>query len=729
MKQLLQRAQDGEITVVDVPVPKLLPGCVLVRIAASLISPGTERAASEFASKNLWQKARSRPDLVHEVLRKASRDGIISAASAVRARLDQPISLGYSSAGTVIGVSEEITDVAVGDHVACAGVGYAVHAEFACVPRLLLAKVAAESAVTPEEAAFTTIGAVALHGVRIAEVKLGDVVAVVGLGLLGQLTIQILRAAGCRVIGMDILRERANLALRLGSDAVCSSSELLQDNCLRLTRGNGVYSVLITAASASSEVVNLAGRIARDRGTVVAVGTVGMEIERKPYYEKELNFRVARSYGPGRYDSAYEEKGRDYPIGYVRWTETRNMEAFLQLVSDRKVDVSSLITHRFPISQAPAAYELIKGEKQQANLGVVLLYPGHARDGRRLRLVEKALSANLGGEPVRIGVLGAGAYALSTLLPAIKRSTGIRRIAVCAANGPHALHAAKRFDFEHCVTDEQEILDTPAVNTVFIATRHHLHARQVVAALKAGKHVFCEKPLCLTEAELAEIVQVHARHGDQALMVGFNRRFAPLAIRMKAFLAELTGPFAIQYRINAGSLPPDHWVNDPEQGGSRLLGEVCHFIDFASFLTGSRPVQVRATDVVFANSLGESVILQLKFADDSHATISYLVNGDRAYSKERIEAFGGGGVAALDDFRSLELVKHGRREKIRTHFRQDKGHHAEIQKFVDAIQFGLEAPIPFDEVISSTLATLQACESRASGRPSSVNSSVLSPYA
>ncbi len=715
LKQVLQQARSGEIEVVEVPVPQLLPGCVLVRVAASLISPGTERAASEFASRSLWRKARSRPDLVRDVLTKARRDGVLSAASAVRSRLDQPQSLGYSSAGTVVAVSDEIKDLSVGDHVACAGAGYAVHAEFACVPRLLVAKVLSESSVTPEEAAFTTVGAVALHGVRIAAAKLGDVVTVIGLGLVGQLTVQILKAAGCRVLGMDIVRQRADLALRLGADAVCSSSDVLHDRCLQLSRGNGADAVLITAASASSELVNIAGRIVRDRGTVVAVGTVGMDIERKAYYEKELDFRVARSYGPGRYDAAYEQKGRDYPIGYVRWTETRNMEAFLQLVAERKVDVRSLVTHRFPIAEAQRAYGVISASNE-TSLGVMLVYPGQANESRRLRLVQKAAPAGK-KESFNVGVLGAGSFAMGTLLPAIKAVREIRRIGICAANGSHAKHAAKKFGFEHCATDEREILNDPDVNAVVIATRHHLHARQVLAALAAGKHVFCEKPLCLTEEDLGEIVGSMQNAGNRLLMVGFNRRFAPLAVRMKEFLKQVSGPFFIEYRVNAGSLPPDHWVNDPEQGGGRLLGEVCHFIDFAIFLTGARPVEVHTESAAVSESTGESMMLQLKFADGSHAIINYLVNGDRGYSKERVEVFGGGAVAVLEDFRCLELVRHGRKKTMRMRFRQDKGHRDEMRNFADAIRLGMRSPIPFEETIAATFATLRAAESRASKCP------------
>jgi len=380
MKQLLQQVSGGEIEVVDVPAPKLLPGCVLVRTIASLVSVGTERASSEFARKNLLQKARMRPDLVREVWNKVRRDGVVSALAAVRSRMDQPSAPGYSSAGTVIAIGEGVTDIRPGDRVACAGAGHAVHAEFVCIPRLLLARIPPDSEVSLDHAAATTVGAVALHGVRTADVKVGDIVGVIGLGLLGQLTVQILKAAGCRVVGMDIDRGRVDLALRLGADAGSDSSTAFFDACMQQSAGRGMDAVLISAQTTSSDPVNLAAEVARDRAVIVAVGTVGMALERKYFYEKELDFRVSRSYGPGRYDTAYEQKGRDYPIGYVRWTETRNMEAFLDLLEQGKLDVKSLITHRFPIERAKAAYELITGEIDEASLGVLITYSGQAKE-------------------------------------------------------------------------------------------------------------------------------------------------------------------------------------------------------------------------------------------------------------------------------------------------------------------------------------------------------------
>src|ERR1700731_3502400 len=617
MKQLLQQVSGGEIEVADVPAPKFLAGCVLVRTAASLVSVGTERASSEFARKNLVQKARMRPDLVREVWNKVRRDGVVSTLAAVRNRMDEPSTPGYSSAGTVVAVGEAITDIQPGDRVACAGAGHAVHAEFACIPRLLLARIPPDSEVSFDHAAATTVGAVALHSVRIADVKLGDIVGVIGLGLLGQLTVQILKAAGCRA--------------------------------------------------------------------------VGMALERRPFYEKELDFRVSRSYGPGRYDVAYEQKGVDYPIGYVRWTETRNMEAFLQLLADGKVDVGALITHRFPIDQAQSAYDLISGKSQQGFLGVLITYPELAEETRRVTIKvarnDRATSV-AAAKSGAVGLLGAGNFATSTLLPAIKRVGGATLVGVCAANGSHSHHVAKKFGFHYSATDEDKLIGDEAINTVVVATRHHLHARQVLAALKSGKHVFCEKPLCLNEDELRDIVRAYEdSSGKPLLMVGFNRRFAPLALRLKSFLRGIHEPLALHYRVNAGFIPADHWLNDPEQGGGRVIGEVCHFVDFLTFLVGAAPIEVEAHSLANPGKYSnDNVISSLRFADGSQGTISYLANGDKSYSKERVEVFGGGAVAVLEDFRRLELVGGGRKQVFRSLLRQDKGHRAEWETFVAAVR-------------------------------------------
>ncbi|MBZ5653941.1 MAG: bi-domain-containing oxidoreductase [Acidobacteriia bacterium] len=722
MKQLLQDVRTGDLTVIDVPAPQLLPGCVLVRVAVSLVSAGTERASSEFASKNLLAKAKARPDLVRDVLAKLRRDGLLSTMQTVRTRLDQPQALGYSSAGTVVGVGDGVTDISTGDRVACSGAGYAVHAELACVPRLLAAKIPNEG-VSFEEAAFGTVGAICLHGIRTADVALGDTVAVIGLGLLGQITVQLLKAAGCRVFGMDLLQQRADLALASGAEATCASATEFRNLCFQKTGGRGIDSVLITAETPSSDPVNLAAELARDRAIVVAVGTVGMEIQRKLYYEKELNFRISRSYGPGRYDSTYEQKGRDYPIGHVRWTETRNLEAFLQLLAERKLDLAALVTHRFPLDQTPRAYDLITSRSGDPFIGVLIQYPEAdlktgAEMSHKIAVSSRApLSTSLG-----IGVLGAGNFAQNTLLPALKAIPAASFVGVCNATGPRSRHAAEKFGFAYCADSEQEILQDPNVKAVVISTRHNLHASQVLTAVAAGKSVFCEKPLCLNEDELAAIVRAHsALENAPLLMVGFNRRFALMAVQLKQFLAEIQEPLAIHYRINTGYLPADHWVNDPEQGGGRILGEVCHFVDFVCFLAGACPVEVQGQMVGNPGQYSmDNVIATLKFANGTVGTISYVANGDKSASKERVEVFGGGATGILEDFRHLELIRDGKKQVRRAWTGQDKGHKAEMQAFVDAARGESAPPMSFEQIVGTTLATLRLQNSCQTGQPLAV---------
>ncbi len=722
MKQLLQDARTGELRLAEVPAPQLLPGCLLVRVAASLVSAGTERASAEFAGKSLLAKAKARPDLVRDVLAKLQRDGLASTVQTVRSRLDQPQSVGYSSAGVVVAVGDGVADINVGDRVACAGAGYAVHAEFACVPRMLIAKIPevedASSKVSSEEAAFGTVGAICLHGIRTAEVGLGDTVAVIGLGLLGQITVQLLKAAGCRVFGMDLLQQRADLAIASGAEAACTGAREFRDLCFQNTGGLGVDSVLITAETPSSEPVNIAAELARDRAIVVAVGTVGMELQRKLYYEKELDFRISRSYGPGRYDTAYEQKGRDYPIGHVRWTETRNLEAFLQFIAEGKLNLPSLITHRFPMEQAARAYDLIMGNTREFFLGTLITYVG----------AESVSTPNLSGKifvadavpssgSAGLGVLGAGSFAQITLLPALKEIPGVSFIGVCNATGSRSRNAAEKFGFAYCSNSEAELLQDPEIKAVLITTRHNLHASQALAALRAGKAVFCEKPLCLNESELAALVCASAEKNAPILMVGFNRRFAPMAVRMKQFLSEIHEPLAIHYRVNAGYIPADHWVNDPEQGGGRILGEVCHFVDFLCFLAGACPIEVQAQTVGNPGQYSmDNVIALFKFANGTLGTVSYLANGDKAASKERVEVFGGGSVAILEDFRRLEQVRNGRRQITRARWGQDKGHKAEMQAFANVL-LGKTPPIPFEQVVGSTLATLRLLNSCQTGQP------------
>jgi predicted dehydrogenase/threonine dehydrogenase-like Zn-dependent dehydrogenase len=738
VKQLLQDARTGGLKVAEVPAPQLLPGCVLVRVAASLVSAGTERASAEFASKSLMAKATARPDLVRDVLAKMRRDGLASTMQTVRSRLDQPQSVGYSSSGVVIAVGDGVSDISVGDRVACAGAGYAVHAEIACVPRMLVAKIpdteqiedagldGVSYVVSFEEAAFGTVGAICLHGIRTAEVALGDTVAVIGLGLLGQITTQLLKAAGCRVFGLDLVRQRADLAIESGAEDACSDAREFRDLCFQRTGGAGVDSVLVTAETSSSEPVNLAAEIARDRAIVVAVGTVGMDLQRKLYYEKELDFRVSRSYGPGRYDTAYEQKGRDYPIGHVRWTETRNLGAFLQFIADGRLDLASLITHRFPMEQAARSYDLITGATREPFLGVLITHEA-VEAGSAPSLSERIPAASVAHSSgsIGLGVLGAGSFAQNTLLPALKAIPKVAFVGVCNATGPRSRNAAEKFGFSYCSNSESELLQDPKIKAVLIATRHNLHAVQSLAALRADKAVFCEKPLCLNENELGALVRAVSapanRTGAPLLMVGFNRRFAPMALQMKKFVSEIHEPLAIHYRVNAGYIPADHWVNDPEQGGGRILGEVCHFVDFLCFLVGESAVEVQAQTLGNPGQYSmDNVVASFKFANGSLGTISYLANGDKSASKERVEVFGGGSVAILEDFRRLELIRNGRKRTTRARWTQDKGHKDEMQAFVDALLGKTQAPIPFEQIVGSTLATLRLQNSCQTGQPLAV---------
>lgn len=699
--------------VVEVPVPRPGPGMILVRTAASLVSAGTERHAVAFASKGLIGKALARPDLVRQVIAKARRDGVLTAVEAARNRLDQPLPLGYSSAGTVVEIGKGVTGIRAGDRVACAGGGYAVHAEFCLVPRNLVARLPRK--VDFEAGAFATLGAIALHAFRLGGAQVGERVGVIGLGLIGLLATAIARAGGCEVFGVDLDPERVRRARKMGARAV------LRDEATRaaeaFTRGAGLDVILICADTPSNDAVELAGEIARERGKVVAVGLVGTEVPRPVYYAKELAFIISRSYGPGRYDPAYEEGGVDYPIGYVRWTEGRNLEGFVQMMADGMVDVKPLVTHRFPIGLADQAYRLIQGDGAEAYLGVLLTYEGQAEDGVPGRRVEISTRSTAPSATVRLGVLGAGSFANAVLLPLLRRVPAIECIGLASAGGVSGASAARKYGFRYATTDETEILEDAQINTVAVLTRHNLHARQTIQALKAGKNVFCEKPLALSWEELESVARAVRRSG-RVLMVGFNRRFAPMSVRLRQAMQAVGEPLVMHYRVNAGYLPPSHWVHDLEAGGGRIVGEACHFIDLMSFLAGGPPTRVSATGLPDGDRYrDDNVVISLTFSDGSIGTLTYVSNGSRSSSKERVEVFGGGRTAVLDDFRRLETFSDGRRRVWRDRLRQDKGHLAEWLALVDCLTTGAPPPIPYDQLFGVSLAALAAVEALRSGKP------------
>ncbi len=724
MKTILQNYRTGDLTVMEVPPPALAPEGVLVRNAVSLVSAGTERQMVEFAQKGLIGKAKERPDLVRQVMSKARRDGLISTMETIRARLDVPMPLGYSSAGTVIAVGEGVSKFQPGDRVACAGAGYASHAEIAFIPENLAVKLPA--GVEFEAAAFTTLGAIALQGLRLAQVELGETVAVIGLGLLGIITVQLARAAGCRVIGMDPDAARCRLAQKFDLDEALSNSAEFARACRRLTNNYGADKVIVTASTITNEPIVLAGEVARDRAVVVAVGATGLEIPRKTYFEKELTFHVSRSYGPGRYDPEYEIKGRDYPIGYVRWTENRNMQAFLEQVAASRVDLKPLITHRFLIDEALQAYALITGKSKEPYLGILLTYPPPPEKDEMAVAIPgsppstaSSRSPAVQGSTLRIGFLGAGQFAASTLLPTLKKFPQFSLTGVCTQTGISAQRIKEKFGFKYATTAEQDLIADPGINVVVIATRHHLHCRQVIAALEAGKHVFVEKPLCLNREELEEIsktyFEVHTAGNPNppVLQVGYNRRFAPMARELKAFVQVLREPLLLHYRVNAGYIPPDHWVHDPAEGGGRIIGEVCHFVDFLIFLSGSLPVQVSAMALPNQGRYrDDNVAATLKFANGSVGVITYAAGGDKALPKERVEVFGGGAAAVLDNFRRLELLKDGRRKIARSLLRQDKGFGAEWQAFLQGVRAPSSlSPLPFQEIQTTSLTTFAIIDS------------------
>ena len=705
MKQVLQNRKTGKPFVGEVPVPALQRGRVLVRTVASLISAGTERASVELVSKGLLQEARQRPDLVKAVVAKVKNEGLLNTFASVRDKMAASQSLGYSAAGIVTAVADDVTEFHIGDRVACAGVGFASHAEVLSVPKNLCVHLPED--VSFEAGAFGTLGAIALQGVRLAEPTLGESVVVIGLGLVGQLTVQLLKANGCRVFGLDLDPARVSLAMELGADRAVVSGEEAASEIDKWTRGRGADAVLITAATDSNQPVELAARVSRLKGRVIVVGMTGLDIPRQPFFSRELKLVISMSYGPGRYDPEYEERGHDYPLPYVRWTEKRNIESFLELVGDKRVNVDRLTTHRFSIDEAERAYNLISAESTEPYLGVLLNYDPEREIVRRV-----PLNATRADKAITLGVIGAGGYVPAMLLPHFK-SEGVDFRSIATASGISAHDVGKRFGFAEAVSSADEVLDDPRINLVVVGTRHDSHADLARRALERNKNVFVEKPLALDDDQLDRVLEA-AANSTGRLMVGFNRRFSPLAQRARDFFAAaLNSPLSMLYRVNAGRIPKEHWTQDAVEGGGRIVGEVCHFIDLMQFLTASPPISVFAESVSAKSDKtvdADSVFITLRFADGSNGCIAYLGEGDKSLPKERLEIFGGSRSFVLDDFRRATLHKDGREEQV-TLKAQDKGQQEQVKRVCACVLQGTPAPISIDELAATTRATFRVLDS------------------
>lgn len=676
----------------EVPAPGVSSGQLLVQTCATLVSLGTERMLIDFGKASVLEKARQQPDKVRQVLQKVKTDGLFQTIDAVRSKLDQPLALGYCHSGVVVGIGRGVEGFQVGDLVATNG----QHAEMVTVSQNLCAKV--PESVSPDEAAFTPLAAIALQGIRLVDPTLGEAVVVTGLGLIGLMTVQLLRASGCRVLGIDHDSAKCLLARDMGAETVdLSEGEDPLVAADSFSRGRGVDAVIITASTKSNEPVTQAAHMCRKRGRIVLVGVVGLELSRADFYEKELSFQVSCSYGPGRYEDNFEGKGMDYPIGFVRWTEQRNFEAVLDMMASGALDVKPLISHRFPIDRALEAYGQISNPN---TLGIVLQYADRSEPPKRsVSLPAQARSA----ERAIVAVIGAGNYAGATLLPALK-GAGARLKTIVSKTGVTGTHLGKKFGFEHSTTDIEAVMKDPDVNAVIITTQHNTHAKLVIQALEAGKHVFVEKPLCLNEPELLLIEEAVAS-SSSIVMVGFNRRFAPHIIKMKELLDGIRAPKAMVMIVNSGQLPGSHWTQDPDRGGGRMIGEGCHFVDLLRYLAGAPVESVGAMGIHGGTQrLDENISVTMRFEDGSIGSVHYLSNGHKGYPKERLEVFAGGKILHLDNFRRLS--GYGWKGFASMNLRQqDKGHAAELRAFVEAVKAGGPSPIPFEEMAEVTRVT------------------------
>ncbi len=706
MKQVLQDLANGQTTVVEAPTPTPGPGQLLLRTTRTLISAGTERMLVDFGRASYLEKARQQPEKVRQVLDKVRTDGLLTTIEAVRSKLGQPIPLGYCHVGVVHALGTNVEGFQVGDRVVSNG----AHADMVLVPKNLCARIPDD--VDDDAAAFVVLSSIGLQGIRLVQPTLGESVAVIGAGLIGLMTIQLLVAQGCRVLAIDLDESKLALAQRFGAE-VChvGAGQDPVTAGMRFSRGRGVDAVLVTASTASSEPMTQAARMSRKRGRIVLVGVTGLELNRADFYDKELTFQVSCSYGPGRYDPVYEQQGQDYPLPFVRWTEQRNFEAVLDLMAAGRLSVAPLISHRFDFEAAPLAYQTLTGER--TTLGIVLDYPSEPAGRVQTRVALKPSAAtSISGEPV-IGFIGAGNYGARVLIPAF-RAAGARLHTLCSSGGVSAVVHGRKSGFEFATTDIEAMLDEPVINTVVIASRHDSHASLVLRALRAGKSVFVEKPLCLNPDELEEIeATLQALPADRrsALMVGFNRRFSPHVVRLKSLLDTVQGPKSFIVTVNAGRIPAEHWTQDPSVGGGRLIGEACHFIDLLRFLAGQPIAAIQATGLgVRAGQPGtrDTFTLTLEFEDGSLGSIAYFANGSAAYPKERVEAFAAGRVLQIDNFRTTKAFGWSGAGQLRT-WRQDKGQQACVAAFLAGVRAG-RSPIAQDQVLEVARRTIEAAQ-------------------
>ena len=717
MKKVIQSYSSGKIELVEVPIPVCLPNTILVRNVSSLISIGTEKSLIELGKQSLLGKAKARPDLVKRFLEKAKNEGFLKVFNEALERLDNPVSLGYSSAGIVIEVGSNIHKFSPGDRVVCIGAGYASHGEYISVPENLCCKLSDE--ITFEEAAFGMLGTIALHGIRCGKLSFGEKIAVIGLGLLGLLTVQILKAYGCSVIATDIDPVKLNLAKQLGIN-VCETNEF-KKQCELLSEGMGMDAVLLTVSTDSDEPVNNAIEIVKHSGRVVLVGVADIHPSRNDMWHKEVEIVVSKAGGPGSFDPLYENKGIDYPFVYVRWTENRNLEEFIRLINEKKINVKSLITHRFNLEEALRAYDDLLNNKKESYVGVIFQYPEKSKSNdESISTIKREIILNSkngkSSHDISVGVIRSGLYGKAVFLPTLKKIPAIHLNSICTIKSENSFYTGTKYGFHKCTTDYKEIIEDKDINSVIILSPHSLHAQMVVESLNSGKNVFVEKPLCVNINELSEIEEVIAQSKGY-LMVGYNRRFSPHTKKVLTVLGKRNSPLVINYRINAGFIPKTHWVHSEEEGGNRIIGEACHFIDFMQYITGSKPVKVYAervggNDKTIVND--DNIDIVIKFLDGSLGNIFYSASGDRQYPRENIEVFSEGKTIVIEDFKKTILYLNGKKSVYKT-FNQEIGYKEEIRHFIEMVK-GKEKPImTFDEIVLSSLTTFKINESLSKG--------------